>query len=225
MLTTSDIYELIEARRRELGLSQAEVGQRAFNRNDNAAIQSLRRGSSPAFDTLSSLASALGLELYFGKPRSSVSGLSEDSSESDLSHRTALRAGYLPLPWHPKTRSKQAPPLAPHSAWLDASALLADNLRVVVPDHADVVGLPHSGVVCFVDAAANDRGKDGLWCFQDEGKDRLARIAFDKDIMVILSSNFSVSPRVLRVDQSNGVELLGRAVMIGYLPNLLNRKE
>jgi phage repressor protein C with HTH and peptisase S24 domain len=41
----------------------------AFGKQDNTAMQSLRKGSSPAFDRVAALAAALGLELYLGPPR------------------------------------------------------------------------------------------------------------------------------------------------------------
>lgn len=70
-MTESDrIYAVIEARRRELGLSQAQVSERAFGRSDTSAIQNIRRGSSPSAEKLSALSEALDLEFYFG-PRKS----------------------------------------------------------------------------------------------------------------------------------------------------------
>ncbi len=65
----SQIYTLIEERRTELGLSQAEVGERAFGKRDNAIFQSIRRGSVPSAEKLATLAEALGLEFYFGRKR------------------------------------------------------------------------------------------------------------------------------------------------------------
>lgn len=69
MLSPGDIYSALEARRTELGLSQAEVGARAFGKADNSAFQALRRGSSPSAEKLAALCDAVGWELYFGPPR------------------------------------------------------------------------------------------------------------------------------------------------------------
>lgn len=66
---SNEIYEIIETRRAKLGLSQAEVSMRAFNRNDSSAIQNIKRGSLPSFSKLSAISNVLGLECYFGAPR------------------------------------------------------------------------------------------------------------------------------------------------------------
>lgn len=72
MFSPAEIYQRIEERRRELGLSQTDVGLRAFGKVDNTAIQSLKKGSSPSVERLKAIADVLGLELYFGDPRPNV---------------------------------------------------------------------------------------------------------------------------------------------------------
>ena len=68
MPSPDEIFAALEARRMELGLSQAEVCLRAFGKADNSAFQALRRGSSPAVDKMASLCRAVGWELRFGPP-------------------------------------------------------------------------------------------------------------------------------------------------------------
>jgi phage repressor protein C with HTH and peptisase S24 domain len=69
MYDAAEIYELVEARRRAMGLTQAQVGLLAFGKEDNTAIQSLKKGSSPAMDRIAEMARVLDLELYLGPPR------------------------------------------------------------------------------------------------------------------------------------------------------------
>jgi len=69
MLNAAAIYDLIESRRRELGLSQTDVGLRAFGKADNTAIQSIKKGSAPSVERMAAIAEALDLELYLGKRR------------------------------------------------------------------------------------------------------------------------------------------------------------
>ena len=57
------LYQKLERRRKELGLTQAQVGQRAFGRADNSALQNIRRGAWPSADRLSALCSVLGLNM------------------------------------------------------------------------------------------------------------------------------------------------------------------
>jgi phage repressor protein C with HTH and peptisase S24 domain len=69
MVDSDDIYKIIEKRREELGLTQAQVSKLAFNRNDTSAIQNIKRGSSPSVDKLFKICEVLNLECYFGLPR------------------------------------------------------------------------------------------------------------------------------------------------------------
>ena len=84
-MNTADLYARIERRRKELGLTQAEVTWRAFQRTDTAPIQQLRRGSSPTAKTLQALCDALDLEFYIGPSRTddTAPSPSADASESD----------------------------------------------------------------------------------------------------------------------------------------------
>ena len=102
---SNDIYAIIEQRRRELGLSQAQVSERAFSRSDTSAIQNIRRGSSPSVEKLAALGRALGLEFYFGPKRPSAIAAAQAISkhfEPALSaSREALAAhGFADEPVH-----------------------------------------------------------------------------------------------------------------------------
>lgn len=72
MLSAAYIYEQLEKRRFELGLSQADVGLRAFGKADNSAFQALRKGSSPSAEKLEALCGALGLVLHIDPPNSRI---------------------------------------------------------------------------------------------------------------------------------------------------------
>ena len=89
------IYEIVNARRVELGLTQAEVSRKAFGRTDTGLIQHLRRGKSPTARTLRSLCEALGLEFYIGPPRSGPVGPTK--SENPLIQRLPSPLGAVPL--------------------------------------------------------------------------------------------------------------------------------
>lgn len=69
-MSTQDIYEKLEQARRQLGLSQAELGLLAFDKPTDTSLQNMRRGSAPSFERVERLAEVLGLECYIGSPRS-----------------------------------------------------------------------------------------------------------------------------------------------------------
>ncbi|WP_375227544.1 S24 family peptidase [Roseobacter sp. S98] len=71
-MNLTELYELIESRRKELGLTQVEVEKRAFGRARNGSFQNIRRGAWPSFDKLQALAKVLKLELKFGLPENEL---------------------------------------------------------------------------------------------------------------------------------------------------------
>lgn len=75
MLTVQEIFDLLEERRKKLGLSQAQVSAMALgeDKRNSAFFQGLRRGAMPSAQRLQAVASALDLEFYFGPPREAKS--------------------------------------------------------------------------------------------------------------------------------------------------------
>ena len=94
MITTEQIFSVLERKRLELGLSQTEVSARAFGRAENSALQGIRRGAMPSVQKLE----ALGLEFRFGEP--SPASLNQPSMVLDGAdhahipvHEASLSAG------------------------------------------------------------------------------------------------------------------------------------
>ncbi len=70
MVDAKSLFELIETRRMQLGLTQAQVTERALKtKGGTSVIQNLRRGSIPSAQKLKAICDALGLEFYIGDPR------------------------------------------------------------------------------------------------------------------------------------------------------------
>lgn len=72
MFSAESLYSLFEARRRELGLSQADLCALAFGKSDNTALQSLKKGASPSIERVEAFARALQWELRLGPPDEKV---------------------------------------------------------------------------------------------------------------------------------------------------------
>ena len=66
LLTTNEIYEVLDSRRIELGLSQAEASDLIVGRHDSSFFQGLRRGSMPSAARLEAACRALRLDFRFG---------------------------------------------------------------------------------------------------------------------------------------------------------------
>lgn len=92
MLDPAHLYEIIERRRKELGISQAELGRLAFGEADNSHVQNLRRGSSPRVDRLAALAEVIGYELTF-----SPKGRTAAEAIATASHDVQVDTVHLPI--------------------------------------------------------------------------------------------------------------------------------
>lgn len=108
MIDSDVIYEIIESRREELGLTQAQVSQLAFNRNDTSAIQNIKRGSSPSIDKLFKISKALNLECYFGPPRKEAEAIAEIMNEhSEAAQARKIMEARPAIKIHPVVDQKE----------------------------------------------------------------------------------------------------------------------
>lgn len=222
MITTAELFQIIDAKRQELGLSQADVGRRALQQSDGSALQNMRRGSSPTVETLSKICDALGLDLYVGPPRAvvpKVDGLSEQPAESDLGKVDAFRAGYVPLPWLDSARRSGSAPIAFAISWLEANGLIPDNLACLLPDSIRISGLTASKLLAVIDTKAARTGY-GLWAIKEAGKDIVVRALFDTDCLIIQEPSLERPPRLVHDWQKSAVRPTGKVMWLGYRPDL-----
>ena len=216
MLSTSDLYDLLEARRLELGLSQMQLGQAAFGRDDNSAIQNLKRGSSPTFERLNDICRALGLVVRVERP-TTLRGMSDDSNPSQLAQPGNGRAGYLPIPWNSPAPGKGSAPLSISAEWLESHAIVPDDLTAVIPDLSMVDGVSPQNTVAILQAQAPRRGNGQIWCLNDGGKTLLARIAWLKDGFVIMPPTVDQAPRVIMRADSDSPRPIGRVACLATI--------
>jgi transcriptional regulator with XRE-family HTH domain len=182
MLTPTYIYQVIDARRRELGLSQVELSLRAFGKADNAAIQSIRRGSAPAADKLEALAAALDLDFYFGPRRIAVSnrpGLAEtdDSMTFPAWSEQPLRPTAL-LPWHHQLGRRDPAPVEFDKEMLARLDTPMEDMRLVVPDEARLCLQLSQPLLAIVADPSPRLGGPDLWCYREGGRAILGRLQF-----------------------------------------------
>jgi transcriptional regulator with XRE-family HTH domain len=215
-MTTAELLALLDARRRELGLSHMELGKAAFGREDNSALSNLQRGSSPTLDRLQNICTALGLEVRVEKPRS-LQGLSEDGNETDFDAPNLGRQGYLPIPWLDAMIGKGSAPLAFQASWLDLNRLNPERLSAVLPDVSMIESVDPARTVAIIESGAARRGTSQFWCFRETGKIVLARVAFFEDGFVIMPPRFEQAPRVVRTTDETGPHLLGRVACLAVV--------
>ena len=222
MYNPVEILALIEARRAELGLSQAEVCMRAFGKADNTAIQSLKKGSSPAIDRVAALATALGLELYLGPVRDTEHGPEAASSNEFAQiplHDAGLAAGaglenhteevvdYLAFrrDWLRKTG------VAPSNAVLARAR--GDSMQPCIWD-GDMVLIDKSKTEIPVRKPGSARIRSPIFAFLDDGAARIKRIERPEDGQVmLLSDNPDYPPQFAKIET---LSIIGKVLWWGH---------
>lgn len=222
MYQPSEILALIEARRAELGLSQAEVCMRAFGKADNTAIQSLKKGSSPAIDRVAALTAALGLELYLGPVRDTAQG-PEAASSSDFAHIPLHDAGLAAGYGHENHSEEVVDYLAFRRDWLrrigvaPSNAALArargDSMQPSIWD-GDLVLIDKSKVEIPMRKPGNTRVRSPIFAFLDDGFARIKRIERpDEAQVMLLSDNPDHPPQFAKIET---LSVIGKVLWWGH---------
>lgn len=166
----TELVDLIEARRVELGLSMADVAHQALGSRKRTPIQDMKRGGSPSYSTLAKICDVLGLELYIGppRPRPSATGFAEAAqAQLDTSldgSPEALAKGYLPLPFHRADLAhKDLSHLAIARANLLENGLDPDQLSAVAMPNDDMYPAIRPGDLLMIDER-HEPGPEATLC-------------------------------------------------------------
>ena len=227
MPSAKEIYDMLEARRLELGLSQAEVGARAFGKADNAAFQALRRGSSPSADKLESLCGALGLEFYFGPPREAgiVPTVTLDGAEFSHVplHQAALAAGAGADNGHENVIGH----LAFRRDWLTRIGVSPSNAVLCRAKGDSMSPCIHNDDLLLIDRSKNDapvrprtqedRRPSPIYAILQDGQARVKRIERPElGLIMLMSDNPAYGPEVLSGPKVETLNIIGKVMWWGH---------
>ncbi len=216
----------------ELGLTQVELGMRAFGKADNAAIQGLKRGSVPALDRVAAMAKALDLEVYLG-PRREV---------GRIEHVMIAGTDYASVPLHDAFLSAGLGSANGDSNIVDHLAFRRDWLKRlgINPAQACLARVSgdsmfptlSSGDMVLIDTAHNrppvrqrddrDRRKSSIYAFIESGEARIKRIERpDQNLIVLLSDNPEYAPQMRTSAQiaTLNLSIIGKVVWSGHTIN------
>lgn len=224
MLTAAHIYAILEARREELGLTQAEVGLRAFGKADNSAFQHLRRGSTPSAERLASLSRALDLELYFGPPRDLGSMPVIKADADGFAHVPVYAAVVGAGPGRANSNEEIVDHLAFRRDWLSRIGVAPTDAVVARVAGDSMAPLISSGDVVLIDTSRadpparrrgpKDRRPAPIYAVLDDGEARVKRLEFVGDDALALLSDNPATP--LDVRPLDRVSIIGRVLWWGH---------
>lgn len=228
MKSVQDIFALLEEQRLKLGLSQAEVGKRAFGQADGSALQNMKRGSAPSVDRLMALAQVLGLAVSIGPPPEPV-----------IQHVTIDGADFASIPLHeaylsagPGAENGDGVAIIDHlvfrQEWLrkiDVKPSDAAMARVSGDSMAPAI---QSGDLVMIDKTRRDvpvrkasRKPQQLpiFAFIQDHEARVKRLErFPREKLLILySDNKDVAPEIIGESNVNSINILGQVVWSGHV--------
>lgn len=146
-----------------------------------------------------------------------AAGLAEpDPGAGDPGKREALRAGYLPIPWHPLFRTREPVPAALSRDWLEAQGLAPEGLAFLRPAATRIdtglLGAP----LALVEERAARRGGPDLWCYLDGKAVAMGPVQFAADRMVLFGAGTGETARLAAPGEPGSVTLPGRVVWTGF---------
>ncbi len=223
MPTPNEIYEALEARRLELGLSQADVGARAFGKPDNSAFQALRRGSSPSAEKLAALCAAVGWEFYFGPAREtgpveSVALGGESFAQIPL-HAASLSAGH----GHENHQEAVIDYLAFRRDWLRRVGVSPSSAVLARADGNSMQPTIWAGDLVLIDRTRADlpvrktetkARRSSIYAFVEDGHARIKRIERPAEgELLLLSDNPDYGPQFAR---ASDITVIGKVMWWGH---------
>ena len=220
MLTLEEIYDRLEARRLELGLSQADVGAKAFGRADNSAFQGIRRGAWPSVQKLQALAAALDLEFNFGAPK---------ADNSSTEHIVQIDGGdYAPVPLY-NARASAGPgalngdaevveQLAFQRSWLKKMNVKPGNACLLRVKGDSMSPLLQDGDIALIDQSKSKIRNGRAYAFVDiDGQTRIKRLEqLDEKTLLLRSDNPNHTWELRKATELNRIKMIGEVVWSGH---------
>jgi len=174
-------------------------------------IRDIRAGRIPSFDRLVSLFEYLAIPFSYGAGPA-PQGVAEPSG-GGFGAPEALRAGFLPFPWHRAAKTRGMGPVAFSAAWLAQAGLAPEALSFVAPD---VVLSGAAGALVLVDQTAQRSGGPALWCFVEEGSIVMAQLHWQaRGVLTVTGDRPEHPARVLIGPERDLLQIIGRVVWRG----------
>ena len=215
VITTAEIYDLLEQRRAELGLTQAEVSQRAFQQSASAPFQNIRRGSSPSVERLAALASALGLELYIGPPRDPQPTIEYDAV-ADEAEFVRIRRFDVDLAGGAGRYNGEAELLAPvafRKSWLTQKGLSPEQSCIVGVRGDSMIPHLSDGDLVLLDLTQTAPVDLGVYGIVDlDGEARVKRLELVETGYLLRSDNPDFKTETRLGHDAKRIRVIGRVV-------------
>lgn len=220
-MDTEQIYRLIEARRKELNLSQSELGQRALGQDNSSVIQAIRRGSSPSAQKLEAICKALDLEFYVG-PKRHVEQQKRSNHETvaildDFAFVERFDVALSAGPGSAIDNARELAPVAFRRDWLMERGLIAEKCVVCSVTGVSMEPLLSAGDLILLDRRQTELRNGEVYGVVDiEGDTRVKRLEKIEGGLLLRSENSDCRTEARMGDDANRVQVIGRLVWSGH---------
>lgn len=211
--------DAIDRALRKKGLSDSAASKLAVG--NSALLKNMRSQSSGekrySAQSLKRLADVLGLEFYFGEPKSASIipwGFSEASwARADETTRTdAFQHGYLPIPYHRSAGVgyRGAAPIAFSKKYLISLGVEPENLSFVVaataPDRSQ-------SIHALVNATASHDTTPALWAYAMDDQILISHLSWPTHTTILIESlEHDVAARVIDAKEPAGFRPIGQVI-------------
>lgn len=217
MQTPAELFRQIDERRSELGLTQAELGLRAFGRADTSPMKNLKRGAVPSVERLAAIADAIGYELYFGPPRETIDRPSADIDGMEFAAVPRFSAQLSAGPGTDHDGDMSVGAIAFRRDWLIREGI-APSSAMVLPVKGDSM----APTLCDGDLVMVDRrkvtptGRKIYALIGPDGEARVKRIERLPTALVLHSDNDEFPTEIVAPADADRIRILGQVVWWGH---------
>jgi len=216
-MNVEELFDLLDSRRRQRGLSQADVGRLAFGNAKDTSLQNLRRGAVPSFERIQALCGALELEFFIGEERNvaPVRLAADDEFVRVARYLVKLAAGAGNM----NDNAERDAPMAFRADWMRERGLNANDCVVVSVSGDSMLPTLSDGDLVLVDctAASQPIKNNTMYAFADtDGSARVKRLHKKDDQLILVSDNpaHDIEPR--SPQEANDMNVIGRVVWSGH---------
>ncbi|WP_158275548.1 S24 family peptidase [Maritimibacter sp. 55A14] len=239
-----ELLRIIENRRSDLGLTQAEVAARAGRASSTgtALIQNIRRGKDPTFRNVNAICDALGLELHIGPARRSAVQQVMDEHGEPAAVRRIVQTARLATPPAQAARDEDhfatiprfeaelaagagrangdgvaMELLAFRRDWLRQMGVTADKACLLKVRGDSMAPTLQDGDLVLVDRSRRDDIRDDrIYAFTEDGEARVKRLLRAGGELLLQSDNAAYPTERRKGRDMNRLNVLGEVVWSGH---------
>lgn len=216
-MNAADLLDIVEVRRRELGLTQADVSRRAGRKSSagTALIQNIKRGKSPTLQNITALCDALDLELYIGPKRAEPEPQPDPDEAAHYIHVPLYAAQLSAGPGAENDDAPSSRPIAFRADWLARLGVSAGKAMLVAVSGDSMAPTLRDRDLVLIDKGREVQRQGRIYAFTDiTGDTRVKRLDRLDAGLLLRSDNPDWPPELRDPVEADRIAILGEVVWL-----------